>query len=63
MGVIITLRLELNHSCFFLQYKLKTKFIYAMGIIFFLWRFLRFITYGIKEKVTTLGLNRATLIA
>jgi hypothetical protein len=25
--------------------------------------FLRYITYGIREKVTTLGLKRATLIA
>jgi hypothetical protein len=35
MGVIIPLHSELNHSFIFLHYKLKTKLIYAMGIIFF----------------------------
>ena len=43
-----TLTVIIESFLFFLHYKLKTKLIYAIGIIFFLWRFLRFITYGIK---------------
>jgi hypothetical protein len=56
--------MDRNESFLLLNSKLKRKLIYVIekGNFFFMVN-LRFITYGIREKVTTLGLNRATLIA